>query len=354
MINERRLIQTFLDMVQIDSESGHEKAFAEYMVGLFRDLGYKPRMDKWWNVYVTIPGKGKPLMWNTHMDTVIPGKGVKPIVENAYILTDETTVLGADSKAGIAGFVEAVRVFKEQSISHRPIEIVLSGSEEVGIPTANYIRSKVTECIEPDRGTPIGEIITQAPFAQVFQAHIKGKAAYATTSYNEGKHAIMAANHIISHVRFGNRDKYTTANVGIIQGGLMTSMIPEDCLFKGNCYSFKKTSFDRFFRELKQVMQQTDKIFGTTTTIEMLEYFGGFSLKKSDPLVRLADQAVRAMGLMPDYKIYKAVTNANILNNLGIKTVLISTGVENQHTVRERIKISSLISLTNILLNTVI
>lgn len=354
MINEKRLVQTFLDMVQIDSESGKEKEFAEYMMGLFRDLGFKPHMDKWWNVYVTIPGKRKPLMWNTHMDTVVPGKGVKPIVRDGSIFSDGTTVLGADSKAGIAGFVEAIRVLKENNLSHRPIEIVLSGSEEVGIPTANYIRSKVTECIEPDRGTPIGEIITQAPFAQVFQVHVKGKPAYATTSYDEGKHAIMAANHIISHVGFGNRDRDTTANVGIIQGGIMTTLVAEDCMFKANCYSFKKTSFDAFFKELNRAIKNADKLFGTTTTIEMLEYFGGFSLKKSDPLVRLADHAVKAAGMVPDYKIYKAVTNANILNNLGIKTVLISTGVENQHTVRERIKVSTLVSLTNILLNTVI
>ena len=354
MINENRLIQTFLNMVQIDSESGQEKAFAEYMVDLFKNLGYKVRMDKWWNVYVTIPGKGKPLMWNTHMDTVVPGKNIKPIVKDGSIFTDGTTVLGADSKAGIAGFVEAVRVLKEKNLSHRPIQIVLSGREEVGVPTANYIHSKVTQCIEPDRGTPIGEIITEAPFAQVFQINVKGIAAYATTSYTEGKHAIMAANYILSHVSFGNRDNYTTANIGIIQGGLMTSMVPENCTVKGNCYSFRKSSFNKFFKELQRVIQQADNIYGTTTNIEMLEYFGGFSLKKSDPLVRLADKAIRASGLVPDYKVYKAVTNANILNNLGIQTVLISTGVENQHTVNERISVDSLVSLTKILLHTVI
>ena len=341
-------------MVQIDSESGQEKEFARYMMGLFTQLGYKPRMDKWWNVSVSIPGRGEPLMWNTHMDTVIPGKGVKPIVKNGYIATDGTTVLGADSKAGIAGFVEAIEVLKERKIPHRPIEIVLSGSEEVGIPTTNYIKSKVKECIEPDRGTPLGEIILKAPYAQVFQVSITGKPAYATTSYTKGKHAIMSAISMLSKLPTGNIDEYTTANIGIIHGGLMTSMVPQHCTFKGNCYSFEKHSFDNFFVNLRDVVKASDKLSGTKSHIEMLEYFPGFSLEKSDPLVTLTKNAIKASSITPIFKVYKAVTNANILNNLGIKTVLISTGVENQHTVNEKVSIKNLSSLAEILLNTVI
>ena len=83
----------------------------------------------------------------------------------------------------------------------------------------------------------------------------------------------------------------------------------------------------------------------------MLEYFGGYKINKTDPLVKMVDRAMKKTGITPAYNVYKAVTNANLLNDAGIKSVLISTGVENQHTVKERIKIESLEKITSILLN---
>jgi tripeptide aminopeptidase len=85
----------------------------------------------------------------------------------------------------------------------------------------------------------------------------------------------------------------------------------------------------------------------------MLEYFGGFAIEKNDPLVQTVDQAMRKSGIKPVYKVYNAVTNANLLNQVGIKSVLLSTGVENQHTVEERISITSLNQVSEILLKTI-
>ena len=46
------------------------------------------------------------------MDTVVPGNGVKPSIKDGYIVTDGTTILGADDKAGLAVMLEAIRVIK--------------------------------------------------------------------------------------------------------------------------------------------------------------------------------------------------------------------------------------------------
>lgn len=340
-------------MVTIASESGEEKEFALYMQEQFRKLRIKCWIDKYTNLYAEVSGNGKPLLMNTHMDTVPPGKNIRPVINNNYIYSDGTTVLGADSKAGIAAFLELAIHIKEKNIPHRPFVVCLSGKEEVGIPTANYIRSDIQECIEPDRGTPLGEIITEAPFAQVYEIIIKGKTAYATTSYKKGKHTIMAAAELLHTLELGDIDEDTTANIGMIHGGRVTSMVPELCVLKGNCYSFSKSSFDNFFSTLQRTIKKTDKAFGTQTSITMHEYFPGFSLSQNDPLAKLVYGAIKDANLRPKYKVYKAVTNANILNSLGIKTVLISTGVENQHTVKERISINSLTKLTEILKNCV-
>ncbi len=336
-------------MVRINSESSNESEFADFMMKTGNILGTKSWKDAYGNVYLFVDGKGDGIMLNTHMDTVSPGNGINPRVHGEYITSDGSTILGADSKAGIAAMVEVLTILKESGRTHRPVLITLSCNEEVGIPTAQHIVSDIKLCVVPDRGTPVGEIITEAPYAQVYEVAIHGEAVYAPTHYKHGKHAIMAAVEMIKALPLGDIDEYTTTNIGIITGGRMTSMVPEDCVFKGNCYSFSKESFERFLTTLDETVDRVNERYGTTAQVRMLEYFGGYKIDRADPLVKLVDTAMRNVQIDPVYQVYKAVTNANLLNDAGIKSVLISTGVENQHTVNERVSIRSLEQITQIL-----
>ena len=65
-------------------------------------------------------------MMSAHMDTVVPGKGVKPIIEGDRIRTDGSTVLGGDDKSGCSVIIETIRCLQEQSIPHAPIDAVFS------------------------------------------------------------------------------------------------------------------------------------------------------------------------------------------------------------------------------------
>jgi len=338
-------------MVSVSSESSNESEFAEYMLGLGTNLGLKTRSDRFGNIYLFLKGDGEPIMLNTHMDTVCPGVGIKARVSGKYIVSGGDTILGADSKAGVAAMIEAVQIVRENNIKHRPLLITLTRNEESGIPTADKIISDIKICVVPDRGAPVGEIITESPFDQVFEITVSGKTAYAPSNYNDGKHAIMAANNIINSLPWGNIDKFTTSNIGIINGGLMTTMVPEKCSFKANCYSFSQKSLTNFLRKITSAAKITDSRFGTKTEVKMLEYFGGYKLRRTDPLVKMVTTATEKSGISPVFKIYKTVTNANLLNQIGIKTVLIGTGVENQHTVNERIQTASLEKLTTVLVN---
>lgn len=350
-INTSRLVQTFMDMIAVSSESGNENEFAEYMLSQGKKLGLDVRKDKYGNVYLFFKGNSDSIMFNTHMDTVSPGKNIKPKVSGKYITSDGQTILGADSKAGIATIFEVISLLKENNINHKSLLITLTCNEESGIPTADKVISDIKLCVVPDRGTPVGEIIIEAPYAQVFEVTVKGKTAYAPTNHKDGKNAILAANYIFNLLPWGDIDKYTTTNIGIINGGTMTSMVPDTCTFKGSCYSFNKKSLDKFLLNLTKAITKTDAKFGTKSYLKILEYFGGYKIDKNDPLVKLVNRSMKKSKIIPTYKVYKAVTNANLLNKVGIKSILISTGVENQHTTKERIKISELEKITSILLN---
>ena len=74
------------------------------------------------NIIATLKGTldVEPIYFTVHMDTVVPGKGIKPeIREDGYIYSDGTTILGADDKAGMAALFEMARRLKEQNIAAR-------------------------------------------------------------------------------------------------------------------------------------------------------------------------------------------------------------------------------------------
>lgn len=351
LINNGRLVSTFMDMVKIDSESGSEDKFAKFLLQNSENLVDESWEDKHGNVYLFIKGHGDGIMFNTHMDTVSPGIGIKPRIVGETIKSSGNTILGADSKAGIAGFFELLTIIKEQKLKTRDILITLTRNEESGIPTADKIISKIKTCVVPDRGTPIGEIITSAPTARVFELHISGKTSYATTDFEKGEHAILAGAEIISTLKIGNFAKESVANIGIINGGEMTTTIPKYCYIKGNVYSFSDRNIDNFLKELNKIVTRTDNRFGTRTKVLMLEEFKGFKINENDHLLNLTRSAMIKSGIKPKMQKYMAVSNANLLNSIGVQSVLIGTGVKNQHSVNESISIRDLSKLTEILLN---
>ena len=359
-VDQKRLINTFLKMVKIDSESGEEATFAKYVNNLAKKLEYTSKIDAYGNVIISVNGKTneEPILLNTHMDTVVPGKGIRPKIKNIngskYITSSGNTILGADPKATIAAIFEVLYLLKETNTPSRPFEISLTCQEETGIPTANKIKTNLKYCIVPDRGTPLGEYVTEAPFAQVFSVKVHGKKSYAYTEFEKGRHAILATNSLINSLKFGNISKNTVANIGIIRGGEMTSVVPDYAEIKASCYSFDKNEFDQYFDLLNKATRKTDKEYQTRSEIEMLEYFPGFSLAPSTPVVKLAKKAIQKTGFIPKHKKYMAVSNANLLNSIDIQTVLISYGAENQHTIEEKISIRTLEKLSEIILNTVI
>lgn len=120
-----RLVEEFLELVQIDSETKHEQVIAPILVQKLEAMGFEVFQDDAHtrnghgagNIIATLKGDEsiEPIYFTVHMDTVVPGVGIKPeIREDGYIYSDGTTILGADDKAGMAAIFEMVRRIKEK------------------------------------------------------------------------------------------------------------------------------------------------------------------------------------------------------------------------------------------------
>ena len=108
MINRDRIVKTFCELVQIDSPSGDEEAAAVDVLRRLEALGLEVTRDDYGNVIAGDDGRD-PLLMSAHIDTVEPGRGIKPQVEQDRITSDGTTILGGDCKAGVAAILEALK-----------------------------------------------------------------------------------------------------------------------------------------------------------------------------------------------------------------------------------------------------
>ena len=162
MVNSQRLLDIFLELVRIDSPSGEEEVIANHLAEKLSRLGLAVEPDAIHNLVARLPGRGQPVMLAAHMDTVMPGRGIRPVVQDGIIRSDGSTILGADDKAGIAIILETLAVLAESGQPHPPLEVVITVQEEVGLNGARSLdRSRLESQlgISLDAGGPPGQIV---------------------------------------------------------------------------------------------------------------------------------------------------------------------------------------------------
>ena len=200
MINRERIIQTFCDLVQIDSPSGEEEEMAQEMIGRLEKLGLETKRDDYGNI-VASDGREHPILLSAHLDTVEPGRGIKPSVKGDSIISDGSTILGGDCKAGISAILEALESVIEDGGDYHPVELAFTREEEIGLVGArNLDFSLLTakEAIVFDGEGPVSQITSSSPTYIGFDIEITGRSAHAGVEPEKGLSAISIAADIIT------------------------------------------------------------------------------------------------------------------------------------------------------------
>lgn len=344
-MNESRLVNTFLELVRIDSPTGHEAQIAEVLIGRLRDLGLSVRQDTAGNVIATLDGDGEPVLLSAHMDTVEPGRGIQPQVEDGVIRSDGTTVLGSDDKSGIAVILEVLQRLQEAGEKHVPMEIVLTVSEEGGLVgaknlDASSLRSK--KGLVLDSGGPIGTIVRQAPAQDSVHIVVHGKASHAGAEPEKGINAIVVASEAIANMPLGRIDQETTANIGKIAGGLATNIVPDRVEMWGEARSLDSAKLEAQTRRMAEAAEAAAARHKARAEVKVTRAYETYRLADSHPWIRHLVGACKALGMDPILQSSGGGSDANIFNARGIQAVPVSTGMAKVHTTEEHIAIADM------------
>ena len=370
MINRKRLAETFKFLVQIDSVSKEEGVIANEIKKILESLGAKTFVDNAGdkiggnsgNLIAKFEGNSQapPLLLNAHMDTVEPGRGVTAVLENGTFTSNGTTILGADDKSAIAILLETLNILKENNLQHGPLELVLTVCEEIGLQGAKHLDlSAVTATYGfALDATDTEGIVTRAPSANHLEFIVHGKDAHAGAAPEKGINAISLASKAIAKLELGRIDQDTTCNIGIIEGGIATNIVPNLVKVKGEARSHDDEKLDKITNEIvssfNEVIENYKKLNPNDefprVDINIKKDFPRTHIPDDHPVIKLATRAAENLGRNMVTKITGGGADANIFFERGIFTGVLGTGMRDMHTVRESIKLDDMVRTAELLL----
>ena len=357
MIDRERMVAEFCELVQIDSLSWREGAMAARVLEKLRALGFEVEVDdggkeaggETGNVIARLSPIDDRLpctMFNAHIDTVVPGEGIRPVVVGDRITAESETITGADDKAGVAVIFEAVRQILEGKIPHGGIEVVFTVAEEIGLCGAkgmdfSRLHSKMAYVM--DGGEEHGTITIAAPYANRMKFTVHGKASHAGVSPEKGVNSIVAASRAIAEMTLGRIDDESTANVGVIHGGQATNIIPDLCVVDAEARSHDEGKLEAQTARMVGAMKAGADSVGATVEVEVERQYNGFRIGPDEPIVRLATEAAEGMGVEVSLQVGGGGSDANIFNEHGLAAVILSTGGACVHTTAEYASIPTMV-----------
>ena len=341
LINRERLIKTLMDLIRIDSPTGEEDEMDREVTSRLQALGFLVHHDSFNNVIARLGGIGEPVMLSAHLDTVEPGRGIKPVLHGDTLRSDGSTILGGDCKAGVSIILEGITSVIEAGGQHLPVEVAFSRAEEgglVGVHHMDFSRISAKRGVVFDAEGGVNRITVAAPAQNVVKAHIQGRAAHAGLEPENGISAVLIAAHILTQLPLGRIDAETTSNIGRVEGGVKRNIIPETAYMDGEIRSRDQSKLDQYTQRFREV-------FGTVAaqypkakvSLEVENTYYSFSVDASNPTVAMISRALADAGLEPQLEGSGGGSDANVFFENGIAALPVGIGVRAFHTKEETV-----------------
>lgn len=364
MINQERLKNLLIELIKIDSLSRREYDVAMRLKRELEELGASVFIDdagakvggNVGNLIARFPGNAagsQPLLLSAHMDTVVPGEGIVPILDGDILRTDGRTVLGGDDKSGVAIICEVLRVIKENHLPCCDIDIVFTICEEAGLIgakclDAGRLRARTGLVLDSDS---VGFLFTKAPASNRMEFHVHGLAAHAGMCPEKGIDAIKVAAEGIAQMNLGRIDHETTANIGLIEGGMAVNIVPNRVILRGKARSHSEEKLERQTAHMKQCLEVAaarhtleldGKRYSASVEAKIERDYDRMDVPDSAPIVQLVHAAAKNLHLDVQTLATGGGCDANVLNRKGLVVANLSTGMREIHTVNEWLDLKDL------------
>lgn len=212
------------------------------------------------------PGTGssqKPILLLCHMDTVFPLGTIEkfPYREVGDRISGPGTL---DMKAGIVIALAAIEQAQRTGLN-RPIHLLCTSDEEIGsLSSREHIERLAKQSalvLVLEGGLADGALKTWRKGVGEFRVRTRGRAAHAGGDHEKGRNAIEEMAHqVLAIQRLTDYSRQTTLNVGVIRGGTVSNVVPEEAIIQVDVRLMQQGEWERLeakMRRLKPVLEGT-------------------------------------------------------------------------------------------------
>ncbi len=402
MINKDKLIERFLRYVKIDTQADDtvtdifpstkkQLVLSNLLVDELKSLGVKDvTIDEYGYVMATIPSnttkKVPAIGFLAHVDTApdMPGKDVKPrFVENydggdiilnkeldvvlspadfpelrgykgqTLIVTDGTTLLGADDKAGVAEIMTAVDyIINTPELKHGEIKIGFTVDEEVGRGVDHFdVKRFGAEYAYTMDGGAVGELEFENFNAAGAKITIQGRNIHPGYAKDKMLNAILIAQEFNSMLPVSERPEHTEHYEGFyhlikIDGGVEKATF--QYIIRDHC----RTKFEERKATMQRVADYLNQKYGNgVVTLDITDQYYNMR-EKVEPVYHVVQTAIDAMeqvGVKPLVKPIRGGTDGARLSYMGLPCPNIFGGGENFHGKHEYVAVESMVKATEVI-----
>jgi tripeptide aminopeptidase len=350
------MLDRFVRLCEIASSTGEEREVADAVLDDLRERGVDATEDSAatparagaGNLIARVPGRSdRWLSFFAHLDTVPHDAPIEVVRDDGTFRSRGETILGADNKAAVTVLIElAARHVAEPA----PVglELVFTVAEEDGLRGAKEL--DVGALRAPfgyvlDHATPIGEVIVAAPTYKRLIAEFTGQEAHAGINPEDGHSAIAAAAGAIAGMKLGRLDEETTANVGMIEGGTASNVVPGHCRVLAEARSVDGERAAATIGEMVDACTWAAGEHECDVDARVIEMFRGYRLDPRSDSVRIASEALRRRGHEPKFVATGGGSDANALMASGYEAVLLANGTEANHTPQELVTEAAIVEM---------
>ena len=351
--------------------------FARYLAQELKEIGLtEVSLDSNGYIMATLPANGveAPVIgFIAHMDTSpdASGRNVKASVVKAeerdyidpryagqdVIVTDTTTLLGADDKAGIAEIVTAMEyLIQHPEIQHGKIRIGFTPDEEIGCGADHFdVRKFGAEFAYTMDGGAVGELEYENFNAAACKIKVHGLNVHPGTAYHKMRNSMRIAYQIAVMLPRFQTPEHTQGYEGFYHLIGMNGTVEETTL----SYIIRdhdRTQFEYRKRELEHLVRKINTEYGEgTAEIEIRDQYYNMR-EKIEPvmhIIDLAEEAMKSAGVTPVVKPIRGGTDGARLSFEGLPCPNIFAGGENFHSRYEYLPIPSMEKACEVILEIV-
>ena len=379
----------FLNYVKFETTSDEESAtcpstdcqlvFADYLVNELKSIGVTDaERDKNGYVYGHIPAtqgcENLPKIGLiAHMDTSpdVSGKNVDPriivfdgtnadMIDEKYIgeeliITDGTTLLGSDDKAGIAEITAACeKIISDKTLKHGKISICFTPDEEIGrgADKFDFERFGADFAYTVD-GEELGGIQAENFNAAAAELTVHGVNTHPGSAKNKMRNAILYLNEFMNMLPQAETPSHTEGYEGFYHVNDISGSETEAHLSM-LIRDFDKQSFEKRKQFAADVAEFLNKKYGDGTfEISVTDSYYNMAeiIAEYPETVKRAENAMSAAGIESVIEPIRGGTDGARLSFEGLPCPNLSTGGMNLHSVYEAIPVRALEKMTEVLIN---